>query len=162
MFRGLHIGIDRFADSRIPWLSGAVRDAEALHALFADTLGDDGALLTNQDATADGIRLALASLASTSSNDDVVVITYAGHGSEDHFLIPHDGDVSRIAETCISLDELADLISAIPGETLFCALDCCFSGGLGARVFSTGLRPRGTPTSTAMRWPGLPVTAASS
>ena len=89
MFPGLHIGIDRFADSRIQWLSGAVRDAEALHALFADTLGDDGVLLSNEDATAGAIRSAFAALATTASSDDVVVITYAGHGSEDHFLIPH-------------------------------------------------------------------------
>jgi len=142
MFRGLHIGIDRYADPRVQWLSGAVRDAEALHALFADTLGEEAVLLTDDGATAATIRAALAALATTAADDDVIVITYAGHGSQDHFLIPHDGDVSRIQETCISLDELADLVSAIPGETLFCALDCCFSGGLGARIFSTGLTPR--------------------
>src|SRR5260370_10089603 len=72
----------------------------------------------------------------------MVVSTDGGHGREDHRLIPCDGDIHRIADTCISLDELADRLSAIPGATLFCALDCCFSGGLGARVFSTGLRPR--------------------
>lgn len=142
MFRGLHIGIDRYADARVQWLSSAVRDADALHALFADTFGVEGQLLADETATAAAIRNGLSALATAAADDDIVVIPYAGHGSEDHFLIPHDADVSRMAETCISLDELADLITTIPGQMLFCALDCCFSGGLGARVFATGLRPR--------------------
>lgn len=82
MFRGLHIGIDHYADTRVPWLSGARRDAEALHALFADTFGEHLSLLTDESATAESIRLALTTLASTAQPDDVVVITYAGHGSE--------------------------------------------------------------------------------
>lgn len=142
MFQGLHIGIDRYADARVQWLSGAVRDADASHALFADTFGVEGKLLADETATAAAIRDGLSALATVAADDDIVVITYAGHGSEDHFLIPYDADVSRIDKTCISLDELADLISAIPGQMLFCALDCCFSGGLGARVFATGLRTR--------------------
>jgi len=126
MFRGLHIGIDRYADPNIQWLSGAVRDAEALHALFADTFGTGAVLLTDKAATAPAIRGALVALASDAVAEDIVVITFAGHGSEDHYLIPHDGDIHRISDTCISLGELADLLSAIPGTTLFCALDCCF------------------------------------
>jgi helicase len=147
MFRGLHIGIDRYSDARMQWLSGAVRDADALYALFADTFGAGSHLLADESATAGSIRDSLGSLAMAATDDDIIVITYAGHGSEDHFLIPYDGDVRRTAETCISLDELADLIATIPGQTLFCALDCCFSGGLGARVFSTGLRARAGGTS---------------
>ena len=149
-YRGLHIGIDRYADPRIQWLSGAVRDAQALHALFADTFGNEGVLLSDEAGTAAAIREALATLATAADDDDVIVITYAGHGSDDHFLIPHDADVSRIPDTCISLDELADLISAIPGTTLLCALDCCFSGGLGARVFSTGLQSRAPATGATI------------
>ena len=47
-------------------------------------------------------------------------------------------------------EELAGLLSAIPGTTLFCALDCCFSGGLGARVFSAGLRARAAAPGSAI------------
>ncbi len=150
MFRGLHIGIDRYADPNIQWLSGAVRDAEALHALFADTFGSKPALLTDESATGSAIRAALEALAFEAEDDDIVAITYAGHGSEDHHLIPYDGDIHRITDTCISLGELADLLSAIPGTVLFCVLDCCFSGGLGARVFSTGLRPRAASPGSAI------------
>jgi helicase len=139
----MHIGIDHYADPELQWLTGAVRDAEALHALFADNFGIiSSALLTDKAATASAIRAALSTLAEEADADDIVVITYAGHGSEDHYLIPYDGAIRCIPDTCISLSELADLLSVVPGSTLLCALDCCFSGGLGARVFSTGLRPR--------------------
>ena len=40
-FKGLFIGIDRYASAEINWLSCAIRDAKALHGLFTDTLGGD-------------------------------------------------------------------------------------------------------------------------
>jgi len=78
MFRSLHVGIDRYADPGLQWLSGAVRDAEALHALFADTFGTGPALLCDKAATASGIRTALMTLASEAGADDIVVVTFAG------------------------------------------------------------------------------------
>ncbi len=146
-FHGLFVGIDRYQDSRVPWLAGAARDASALHALFADSLGDRSAhLLTDEAATADAIRRELRLLAATSSEHDIVVVGYAGHGSEDHRVITYDADVDKIAASCISLQELADLVAAIPARILLCVLDCCFSGGFGARVLASGLRPRSLPT----------------
>lgn len=149
-FHGLFIGIDRYADLNIQWLSGAVRDARAIHALFADTIPDSShVLLTDGDATASGIRAALAALAAQSGPDDVVFIFYAGHGSETHEIVCFDTDVRDLAGTSLPLDELADTLSGIEGTTILCALDCCFSGGLGSRVFATGARARGLTRSTA-------------
>ena len=82
MFRGLHIGIDRYADSNVQWLSGAVRDAGALHTLFADTFGASAVLLTDKAATAPVIRAHLVGFAPEATAEDIVVIAYAGHGSE--------------------------------------------------------------------------------
>jgi len=47
-FKGLFIGMDRYASPGVNWLSCASRDAKALHALFTDTLGGDTALLTDE------------------------------------------------------------------------------------------------------------------
>lgn len=159
-FRGLFIGVDRYADSRVPWLSGAARDASALHALFTDTLGDGAAtLLLDGAATTTAVRDALERMAAEADKTDVVVLAYSGHGSQDHHIITYDADVSRLAETCISLDQLADLVGHIPGKTLVCVLDCCFSGGFGARVLSAGLWTKGTlhdPVAAALaRFTGL-------
>jgi helicase len=147
-FRGLFVGIDRYDDVRVPWLSGAVRDAEALHALCTDALGGITELLADENATTNAIRAGLADLAACAAPDDIIMVTYAGHGSEDHYLVGHDADVDRIPATCLSLDDLADLVSAIPGTTLLCVLDCCFSGGLGSRVLSPPLRARGIATAS--------------
>ncbi|OZE17667.1 hypothetical protein CH262_25765 [Rhodococcus sp. 05-2255-1e] len=142
-FHGLFIGIDRYKDSRIGWLQGAVRDAQAVHALFSDTLdGQSHMLLTDSGATADAIRNSLSKLAEDSSDDDIVVIFYAGHGSDRHQVICHDTDVGSLAGTTIPLEEIGTSLSEIPGKTVLCALDCCFSGGIGSRVFSSGINSR--------------------
>ncbi|MGV9722811.1 DEAD/DEAH box helicase [Nocardia beijingensis] len=148
-FHGLFVGVDRYADQRILWLSGAVRDAKALHALFSDTLiGESHLLLADEDATLEGIRTALDSIASTAEEDDIVVVFYAGHGSETHEIICYDTDVADIPGTALSLEALSETLSRIPGKTVLCALDCCFSGGLGSRVFATGLKQRSMLRST--------------
>jgi len=59
-FRGLFVGIDRYASSDINWLASAKSDALALHALFSDTLGGDARLLVDDGATAAAIKDALA------------------------------------------------------------------------------------------------------
>ena len=55
-FKGLFIGIDRYASPAVNWLSCASRDAKALHALFTDTLGGETTLLTDEQATVSAIR----------------------------------------------------------------------------------------------------------
>jgi helicase len=50
-FKGLFIGVDRYASAEINWLSYARWDATALHALFSDNLGGDTMLLTDGQAT---------------------------------------------------------------------------------------------------------------
>jgi len=52
IFRGLFIGIDRFASPELNWLTCATRDATAIHALFTDTLVGETTLLTDGQATA--------------------------------------------------------------------------------------------------------------
>jgi helicase len=56
-FRGLFIGIDRYSSDQIGELSCARRDAVALEALFADTLGGSSILLTDADATRERIAI---------------------------------------------------------------------------------------------------------
>jgi hypothetical protein len=54
--RGVFIGIDRYQSPDINELRFAERDARALHALFADTLGDGAELLLGGEATRAGDR----------------------------------------------------------------------------------------------------------
>ncbi|WP_426752740.1 DEAD/DEAH box helicase [Myxococcus sp. Y35] len=139
-FRGLFIGIDRYVSPDINWLSCARRDAAALHALFTDTLGGSTTVLADEDATRAGIEAQLAEL-TTCGPEDVVVVSYSGHGAETHELVPYDTDVHDLANTAIPLERMADWFARIPARRLIFILDCCFSGGMGAKV----LRVEGVP-----------------
>ncbi len=136
-FHGIFIGVDRYASPRIPWLSCAVRDSSALHALFTDTFGGGAVLLHDAAATKVDVEASLTAL-ETCSADDLVVIVYSGHGTDTHELVLYDTDWARIPETTLPLADLVARISRIPSRRLVCVLDCCFSGGAGAKVFETG------------------------
>jgi helicase len=78
-FKALFVGINKHQDPGVPELTGAVRDAEALHALFQDTFSDiEARLLTDSNAALEAIRSNLDRTLATSTADDVVVISFAG------------------------------------------------------------------------------------
>jgi helicase len=132
-FHGVFVGIDRYRSPHINWLSCARRDAIALEALFGDTMGGTTTLLADEDATRHGILSTLAAL-SDCDPEDTVVITFSGHGSESHELVTYDADPTNLIATAIGLDELTESFSRIPAQRLVLVLDCCFSGGMGAKV----------------------------
>ena len=106
-FRGIFVGVDRYASPDIGWLSCAGRDAIALDALFRDTLGEGGLLLVDDAATTQSIRCAFADL-ETCDPDDVVVVFFSGHGAPSHHLISHDTDPNNLDGTGVALDELTE------------------------------------------------------
>ena len=144
-FHGLFVGVNRYASKDIDNLASAVRDASALHALFSDNLGDTCRLITDSDATTARLRAELRELQTTSSENDVVVIAFSGHGSDTHEIVTYDADLYNLPSTALPLDELTELVSAIPAKHLLVVLDCCFSGGAGAKVLNAPLAPRGGP-----------------
>jgi helicase len=147
--RGLFIGVDRFESQRIRWLSCARRDACALHALFADTFGPGGVLLSDEEATRAAIEAQFQEL-SRCGTEDIVVITFSGHGTTTHELLTHDADPRDFASTAIPLEMLAQWISQIPAKLVVCVLDCCFSGGLGAKVFVADATPRSIDSAESL------------
>jgi helicase len=140
-FRGLFVGVDRYHSPAINWLTCAKRDAVALHAIFADNLGVGGQLLTDDSATRAAIESAFVDLAACSP-DDFVVVAFSGHGSQTHELVTFDAELNRLKETCIPLDELTQWFSRIPARRMVCIIDCCFSGGMGAKVLHVDAIPR--------------------
>lgn len=140
-FQGLFVGIDHYASSQISWLSCAKKDAIALHALFTDTFGGNATLLTDENATRQEIEKALQTIASC-DDEDVVVVAFSGHGSKTHELITYDTSLNDLNNTAIPLDLLTELFSKIKSRHLLCILDCCFSGGAGAKVLQTDAQPK--------------------
>lgn len=140
-FHGLFIGIDRYASPSVNELTCARRDAVALDALFTDNLGGTSVLLTDAEATRARIETEFTALASCDP-DDVVVIAFSGHGSETHELATHDTDPADLPNTAIPLDLVQEWFTHIPAKRLVFFLDCCFSGGFGAKVLHVDAKPR--------------------
>jgi helicase len=140
-FHGLFMGVNRYASPAINELRFAEVDAEALHALFADTLGGECNLLIGASVTRQALEEHFARLAGC-DEEDVVVITFSGHGSETHELVTHDARIEDLAASAIPLGHLTEWFSEIPARHLVCILDCCFSGEMGAKVLTLDARPR--------------------
>ena len=149
-FRSLFIGIDKYLDASISDLCCSARDAQALHALFCDTFGTgQSVLLTDRQATRSAILDGMHEL-TKSSPEDVVVIGFSGHGSDSHHLITNDSDALNLDATAIHLDELTTLFNRIPAANLILFLDCCFSGGAGAKVFNAPIATRPSASAEAL------------
>jgi helicase len=139
--QGLFVGIDRYVSPAINWLSCARRDAVALYSLFTDNLGGNTKLLTDKDATRAAIEAEFNRLEKC-KEDDLVVVSFSGHGTETHEIVTCDADRNNLLKTCIPLNLLAEWFSRIPTKRLVCILDCCFSGGMGAKALQVDVVPR--------------------
>ena len=140
---GLFIGIsdyDGFGD--LPFCAG---DAEQLHRSMREQFGmraEDSVVLTDQKATIDAVRQALADLGSRASADDVFMIFYSGHGGQIDREEFNAQDPDAKDETLVlvdeelSDDEFAQLLEQSQAGTTMVLLDSCFSGGFAKDVVS--------------------------
>lgn len=131
--RALCVGINDYPTAA---LSGCVNDAENWDRTLR-SLGFGTKLLTNGQATREGILTALTELLESSAPGDVAVFQFAGHGTHVHDL---DGDElsGRDQALCpidyadghlLIDDDIADLFKRIPaGVAVTCFLDNCHSG----------------------------------
>ena len=130
-------------DPQIGELSGARRDATALWALFSDTIDRLAPrLLLDDSATHTQIRKSVLGALAEAAADDVVLISFSGHGSPDGRLVAFDSDPAALRETAIAMTDLADAFQATQAPAVLCILDCCFSGQAPARVLEIGATPR--------------------
>ena len=80
--KAIFVGVNRYLGPAIAELSGARRDAMALWASFTDTIeGLAARRLVDQEATHSDVSDAILGTLEGAHEDDVIVITFAGHGS---------------------------------------------------------------------------------
>lgn len=138
------IGINRHLDAEIPELSCARRDATALWALWQDTLPSvTSTLLVDEEATHASIEALLADTLDEAMEDDVVLLTFSGHGTHNHRLVAYDTSLADLAATTIAMASLAERFRRSRARHILLVLDCCFSGGAPAKVLDDGLQARG-------------------
>jgi hypothetical protein len=145
------IGINEYPNARP--LKYAVNDALAFKHYLKNYIGlseDHIFSLTEHDATKDNILSLLGTkLKRKASQEDTVIIFYAGHGAVEtdpsnpdgdgfeKYLLPFDADLNDLFASSISMDEVRKIFQRISAERLIFIADTCYSGASGGRTIVT-------------------------
>jgi helicase len=136
--RSLFVGVNEYQHVGIRNLGGARRDAEALWALFSDTVpGIEAKLLVDGEATFASVSTAVDDLAASAGTEDTIVFFFSGHGTKDFRLVFHDTNRDTPAqqqETTLDMRVLARWFRETNAGAVLFILDCCHSGGAPAKV----------------------------
>lgn len=160
-FKAVFIGVNRHEDPSFSELVGARRDATALWALFSDTVeGLTTRLLLDDRATHEAASEAILSTLSSANADDVIVISFAGHGTPDGRLAFFDTNSVDLPGTALSMTVLAESFKSTKARAVLLILDCCFSGQAPARVLEAAALPRSTVPFTDISGDGRILLAA--
>lgn len=154
--RALLIGIDDYPHIRT--LDGCVNDARLMRSVLVETFGFPDSqitLLANEQATRAGILEAFDALIAATGANDIVVVHYAGHGSQmtdregdepsgfDSTLMPWDTARDPGENRDITDDEIHLKLVALGARTPFTTIvvDACHSGTITRDAF--GAKSRG-------------------
>lgn len=141
---GLFVGITDYQEGRSR-LYGCADDATLLAQAFRERRLQSDAqqtVLTDLNANQAAFTAGLQQLASQSTENDVVVIFYSGHGGSVPRADSDQHDIDGTDETIVLVDgslrddEVVAMIDQITADVVILALDACHSGGF-ARDFLT-------------------------
>ena len=151
MLYALAIGIDEYIDPSISNLNYACNDAKEFATLIERGIYAKDRqvnLLLNSEATVKNIRSAIGEMLPrvANSEEDVVILFFAGHGSPEtelsvdetsRYLVAHDTEYDRVYSTGIDMDrEVTRWFQRIAAPKLLVFfVDACFSGRAGGRTF---------------------------
>ncbi|SER06906.1 filamentous hemagglutinin family N-terminal domain-containing protein [Solimonas aquatica] len=145
--RALVIGLNHYADPRVPQLSSAVPDARAIAGELQSRLGYEVLALENPDRAQ--IVAALNRLTLEMREDDSLLVYFAGHGELVEktglgYWIPSDAS-ARDPRGWISNADVARWLRLMQAKQVALILDSCYSGsfvGTARKQESTAQRER--------------------
>ncbi len=159
-------------------LSGCVNDVEVMRQALVNSFNfpeSHVAVLTDRQATREGILTAMSELVQRVGQDDVVVVHYSGHGSQmtdlegdepdgfDETIVPHDSGREPDENRDIKDDEiylwLKDLTAKTSSVTL--VFDCCHSGTITRDDFGGAVRWVEPDLRPASQLPPSPIPLAA-
>jgi len=128
------IGINKY--TRNPQLNYAVADAKAMQKAFIKMGFDEVKLVTDAEATKEGILSAIAWLVKISVEQDRVVIYFSGHGQTQKgrgkkplgYIIPVNCPKEGYYENAISMGKLKEATYEIKAKHILYLVDSCYSG----------------------------------
>jgi len=132
VLHALSIGVSTYRREEWNNLKYADKDAEA----FAQVAGEGAArkVLLNENATASNVRFALEEMKASVTEDDVVAIFLAGHGTVDaagnYYMLLHDSDVADLGNTALPWDDFVAALKSIRAKLVMVFADTCHSGSI--------------------------------
>jgi uncharacterized caspase-like protein len=145
----LFFGVDAYADGGLRPLRCAVRDAEALAALFADAdyAGEATPPVVRTNRTHDEAKRDVREFLRAGGVDprhDLIHLHFSGHGARDDngvfYLCFRDAVLDDLAFTAVRIAEVKDWLEARNVQRVLLTLDCCYSGAA-IDQFRAGIAP---------------------
>ena len=136
----LMVGVSDYAEgiNDLPFTDDDARKlAEVLHD--EGSLNDASVVLTNAEATVEGVRTAFARVAAQAGPDDLFLFFFSGHGSQEPTTVTGlepDGKYETLvlADGEMSDSELGGLFASLDTRLSLLVVDACFSGGFARNV----------------------------
>jgi len=132
VLHALSVGVSAYRNEEWNNLKYADKDAESL----AQVAGEGAArkVLLNENATASNVRFALEEMKASVTEDDIVAIFLAGHGTVDaagnYCMLLHDSDVADLDNTALPWDDFVAALKAIRAKLVMVFADTCHSGSI--------------------------------
>ncbi len=174
--RALLIGIDKYP--KLTQLEGCVNDVRLMQSILQENFGfppENVTLLADARATRDAILAALDALVERTGQDDIVVIHYAGHGSQmtdregdepdgmDETIMPFDSEGRWGVNRDITDDEIHLRLIGLGQKTSYTTLifDSCHSGTITRDAFGVKSRSVEPDTRLVSELPPSPIPEAA-
>ena len=141
------VGVSKYQDDRITPLRYADDDAQALYDFLTSEAAGLGGfkkenvlLLLNNKATYREIRTALFTFLKAATEDDLVVIYFAGHGMPDPdrasnlYLLTYDTDVENVSGTAFPMEDVHNAVQRTYARDILVLSDACHSAGVAGQA----------------------------
>jgi len=145
------VGVSEYANTGIPTLKYADRDAEAFAAFLQTPQGggfdnEHMRVLINRDATLANVKDALVNFLRNAIDIDLVIVFFAGHGApeparpDNLYLLTYDTDPSLLPTTAFPMWDIQTAIARyINAKKVVVFSDACHSGGISVEYATRGL-----------------------
>ena len=128
----------------------AVADAKEMKRLLSNKLGfpeENITILLDDDATLQAIKRGMEELANKASENDRVLVYFAGHGKtkslpnggEEGYLIPVNGKSSDLYSTSLPMSDMKKFSDMTPAKDMLFLMDACYSGIINVRGLNLDL-----------------------
>ncbi|MBS4028165.1 MAG: PEGA domain-containing protein [Ignavibacteriales bacterium] len=134
----LIIGVNKYADAKIPSRRYAVDDAKAVAKILEEVQFPKSniKIILNEQATLRQLKEEFSALGAKVKKNDRLLIYWAAHaeteilpsGKEMGYLVPSDGKSESLYGTCLSMDVVKQLFDRIAAKHLLLLVDANFRG----------------------------------